>query len=189
VWGGVVLDLDANGGVAGFAGASINPVFELGRLPGAPFVNELERVVGGQLVNVFNLNPDIDQSTTLTLFTTELTIDDAAPHGSQVTVDANAAAGAGIVLFEDATSGASIRFEDVDIRTLRFARLTIDIVSDCLGDTNGDSVVNIDDLLFVRGAFGNTGVGSPAGGDFDGDGDVTIDDLLIVLGEFGNDCR
>ncbi len=47
-----------------------------------------------------------------------------------------------------------------------------------LGDLNGDSVVNIDDLLIVISSWG------PCDGcaaDFDNNGDVGIDDLLVVI--------
>jgi len=58
----------------------------------------------------------------------------------------------------------------------------------CLGDTDGDAVVGLGDLLTVLGAFGgSTGAGA-SGGDIDGDGVVGLDDLLAVLGAFGGEC-
>jgi hypothetical protein len=50
-----------------------------------------------------------------------------------------------------------------------------------LGDTNGDGVVDIDDLNNVRNSFGSTGLG-----DTDGNGTVDIDDLNNVRNNFGN---
>jgi hypothetical protein len=49
-----------------------------------------------------------------------------------------------------------------------------------LGDTNGDGVVNIDDLNNVRNNFGGAGLG-----DTNGDGVVNIDDLNNVRNNFG----
>jgi len=50
-----------------------------------------------------------------------------------------------------------------------------------LGDTNGDGVVNIDDLNNVRNFFGTNN----PGGDTNGDGVVNIDDLNNVRNNFG----
>jgi hypothetical protein len=47
------------------------------------------------------------------------------------------------------------------------------------GDLNGDSVVNIDDLLVVLGA--NWGPCSGCAGDANGDGVINIDDMLMVI--------
>jgi|GEM_PF-1917987 len=52
----------------------------------------------------------------------------------------------------------------------------------CEGDANGDSVVDINDLLAILDSWG-----SPDG-DITGDGETTIDDILIVLGNWGS-CR
>lgn len=53
-----------------------------------------------------------------------------------------------------------------------------------LGDTNGDSAVDLDDLNNVRNSFGETG--RDAVGDTDMDGDVDLDDLNNVRNAFGN---
>jgi len=58
----------------------------------------------------------------------------------------------------------------------------------CPGDTNGDGLVNADDLLAVLGAFGTSVPGGPTDGDLTGDGVVNADDLLAVLGAFGSGC-
>jgi hypothetical protein len=56
----------------------------------------------------------------------------------------------------------------------------------CLGDADGNGVVNIDDLLSVIGEFNNDcEAGDPCTSDFDGNGVINIDDLLIVIGAFG----
>ena len=49
----------------------------------------------------------------------------------------------------------------------------------CPSDFDGDGAVNIDDLLFLIGAWG-----TPTG-DVDGDGGTSIDDLLTLLDDFG----
>ena len=51
------------------------------------------------------------------------------------------------------------------------------------GDVNGDSVVNIQDLVLVAGRFGQTGQNDA---DVNGDGMVNIQDLVLVAGAFGN---
>jgi hypothetical protein len=56
----------------------------------------------------------------------------------------------------------------------------------CVGDTNGDNVVNFVDLNAVLSAFGQSGPGLT--GDVDGDGDVDFADLNAVLSAFGNEC-
>ena len=57
----------------------------------------------------------------------------------------------------------------------------------CLGDSNGDGVVNFTDLSNTLSAFGRIGPGIPA--DFDGDEDVDFADLNVVLVNFGQSCR
>jgi len=54
----------------------------------------------------------------------------------------------------------------------------------CVGDLNGDGVVNVSDLLALLGAWGPN-EGHPA--DINGDGVVNVSDLLILLGAWG-DC-
>jgi formylglycine-generating enzyme required for sulfatase activity len=56
----------------------------------------------------------------------------------------------------------------------------------CVGDTNGDNVVNFTDLNAVLSAFGQTGMG--LAGDVNGDQVVNFSDLNVVLSSFGNEC-
>ncbi len=56
----------------------------------------------------------------------------------------------------------------------------------CVGDTNGDNVVNFADLNAVLSAFGQTGMGLAA--DVNGDGTVNFGDLNTVLSAFGDEC-
>jgi hypothetical protein len=55
--------------------------------------------------------------------------------------------------------------------------------SDCPGDADGSTFVNIEDLLVVLGEYGPCPEGCAA--DFDQDGDVDIDDMLVVIGNWG----
>ena len=57
-----------------------------------------------------------------------------------------------------------------------------DDTSDCLGDTTGDGVVNVDDVLDVLANYGSDG----SSGDADGDNDVDVDDVLLVINGWGN---
>ncbi len=61
------------------------------------------------------------------------------------------------------------------------------IYSGCLGDVNGDDLIDLSDLAVVLGNFGLTG-GTLADGDTDGDGDVDLSDLATVLSAFGSAC-
>jgi len=54
---------------------------------------------------------------------------------------------------------------------------------ECYGDLNGDSEVNIEDILILIGQWGASG----PYGDINGDGAVNIHDLLIIISVFG-DC-
>ena len=53
----------------------------------------------------------------------------------------------------------------------------------CPEDIDGNSGVDIDDLLLLLGNFGQSG-----DGDIDGNGVVSIDDLLLLLSSFGTKC-
>jgi hypothetical protein len=57
----------------------------------------------------------------------------------------------------------------------------------CVGDTNGDNLVNFADLNAVLSEFGEAGIG--LAGDVNGDGSVNFADLNTVLSEFGNECE
>jgi hypothetical protein len=56
----------------------------------------------------------------------------------------------------------------------------------CIGDLNGDNVVDISDLAQLLANFGGPGGG--ADGDIDGDGDVDLTDLANLLSNFGLTC-
>lgn len=56
----------------------------------------------------------------------------------------------------------------------------------CLGDTNGDDVVDFTDLNALLSDFGDIGEG--LAGDVDGDGDVDFTDLNLLLSAFGSTC-
>ena len=82
------------------------------------------------------------------------------------------------------TVNANISLNAGDLADVRIdADLDVFIPNLCPTDLVSNNQTDIDDLLFVLGAFGNS-----ADGDTDSDGDTDIDDLLRVLGEFGNTC-
>ena len=58
----------------------------------------------------------------------------------------------------------------------------------CPGDTNGDGMVNFDDLNLVLGNWNMT-VTPNESGDVTGDGMVNFDDLNLVLGNWEADCN
>jgi len=58
----------------------------------------------------------------------------------------------------------------------------------CPGDTDGDGLVGLGDLLTVLGAFASSTAGGAGSGDIDGSGVVGLEDLLEVLGAFGGSC-
>jgi hypothetical protein len=54
---------------------------------------------------------------------------------------------------------------------------------DCLGDLNGDGVVDVSDLLALLGDWGPCSGACP--GDLNSDGVVDVSDLLLLLGAWG----
>lgn len=59
----------------------------------------------------------------------------------------------------------------------------------CDGDTNGDNLVNVGDLLQVIAVWGtNCGIGNGCDEDIDGSGWVDVGDLLLVIANWGNTC-
>jgi hypothetical protein len=190
--GGFGLDLDITAGataVTGISAATIDPTFLLGDLPGTPGASSLERAVGGQLININGLNPGVEQGTSLTLFTADITIDPAAANGSNVTVAASASQDAGIVLYNDVTSGASLRLPGAVGTSLSFADLQISIgATPCPGDADGDSFVGKSDLLVLLANWGSSTSNGAADGDFDEDDFVGTSDLLVLLSAWGTSC-
>mgnify|MGYP006277727727 FL=1 len=74
-----------------------------------------------------------------------------------------------------------LRGEPVELRAC-------DTPNPCPGDTDGDGVVGLPDLLTVLANFGNAVPGGPADGDFNNNGTVDLTDLLLVLSNFGTVC-
>lgn len=60
----------------------------------------------------------------------------------------------------------------------------------CVGDINGDGLIDLTDLGMFLAAFGTTidQPGYNAGADFDGDGDVDLSDLTEFLSRYGLPC-
>ena len=54
----------------------------------------------------------------------------------------------------------------------------------CPGDSNGDNIVNVNDVLETIGAFGST----DGSGDANGDGVCDVNDILIIVSNFGSTC-
>jgi hypothetical protein len=58
----------------------------------------------------------------------------------------------------------------------------------CIGDVNGDNVVDLSDLTVQLSNFGTPSGATLANGDLNGDGDVDLDDLTVLLSAFGSTC-
>ncbi|MBL0921072.1 MAG: hypothetical protein IBJ10_02960 [Phycisphaerales bacterium] len=93
--------------------------------------------------------------------------------------------------FVDRTSTVRLRFIASDLGTGSLVEAAVDAVTietydcliTCLGDLNGDLVVDFADLNVLLGNYGGTGAG-----DLNGDGDVDFDDLNTLLGFYGQPC-
>ena len=57
--------------------------------------------------------------------------------------------------------------------------------TDCPGDSTGDNVVNVNDLLAVINVWGNC---PDCVEDVTGDGVINVDDVLLILSNFGQEC-
>jgi len=60
---------------------------------------------------------------------------------------------------------------------------------ECIGDFNGDSVVDLSDLAHLLGYYGTTSGASYEQGDLNGDGAVDLSDLAALLGYYGTVCE
>lgn len=58
----------------------------------------------------------------------------------------------------------------------------------CVGDLNGDGVIDLTDLATLLGHYGTPGGALPGDGDLDGDGDVDLGDLAALLARYGAAC-
>lgn len=95
------------------------------------------------------------------------------------------------------TSQMRLRFVALDGGSGTFVEAAVDDVKvsafqcinppppDCLGDANGDGVVDFGDITAVLSGFGSTG----PFGDADHNGIVNFKDITIVLTNFGYDCE
>ena len=59
----------------------------------------------------------------------------------------------------------------------------------CVGDLDGDGIVDLADLAQLLGHYGMTAGAAYTDGDMNGDGAVTLSDLAALLGVYGRDCR
>ncbi|MCC5876239.1 MAG: hypothetical protein JJU11_08495 [Candidatus Sumerlaeia bacterium] len=55
----------------------------------------------------------------------------------------------------------------------------------CMGDANGDGIVNLQDFIAVRDNFGQA---NPTVGDANGDGVVNLQDFIAIRDNFGRPC-
>ena len=193
--GGYGLDLDVTAGRSLLSGVSpaTSPALTVGVLPGAASTAGIERAVGGQLPNVSGINPGVDTSSTITLFTADVTIDPGAASGDVTLTPAFAESG-GFVVFPDASSGANLRAPGDAGVAVTLLPLTIGVggaVNDCVADIDGDGDVDLGDFGLFGSAF-NARLGDPnynPDADLDGDGDVDLGDFGIFGTEFNrNDC-
>ena len=91
--------------------------------------------------------------------------------------------------FLDPTSDMQLRFSVEDSLDPSLVEAGVDNVSLevldcetlCEADVNGDSVVNVDDILVILGAYGTS---DPAS-DIDGNGTVDVNDVLVVISAWG----
>lgn len=85
--------------------------------------------------------------------------------------------------------------DELDARFLNSTGVVLDqfcIVKgtgNCLGDINGDGIVDLSDLTISLAHFGITAGATLEDGDLDGDGDVDLADLATILGHYGTSCR
>ena len=193
---GYGLDLDAIAGasnIASISAATSGAAFQTGLLGGTPTATSLERAVGGQLPAANGLNMSVDQSTTITLFTADVTIDAGATGTITLRAGVSDISG-GVILYPDINSGANITAPSGAGTSIAFTDLVIDTdtqANSCVGDINGDGVVDLGDFGAFGAAFGSsTGdVNYNASADFNSDGNVDLGDFGAFGAEFGRtDC-
>ena len=68
--------------------------------------------------------------------------------------------------------------------TMSLTDVVVTVVAlQCLADVNGDSSVNVTDLLSLLGSWGSCAAPCPP--DINSDGNVNVTDLLALLGAWG----
>ena len=93
------------------------------------------------------------------------------------------------------TSQVQLRFVAADLGTGSIVECAVDdflladigcFGDDCLGDVDGDGVVDLTDLAVLLSNFDQSGAGVP--GDLDGSGTVDLTDLALLLSAFDTVC-
>ena len=72
---------------------------------------------------------------------------------------------------------------------IAYERISVTVYpSQCPGDLNGDSQVDLSDLTITLSNFGTSAVATMRDGDMDGDHDVDLSDLTVLLAAFASTC-
>jgi hypothetical protein len=186
---GYGLDLSVTAGSSAVTGLSpaISPVLVLGTQPGTPGTSTLQRAVGGQLSNLFGLNPAIDQSSKILLYTTDLSIDAGAGSGTEITLEASNSSNGGVIIYPDVAAGSNYVAGEEPGSSVSFVPLTITLAPTpgCQGDVNGDGATDVFDFGDLAANFGAGPDATREQGDLNGDGFVDVFDFGDLAADFG----
>ena len=193
---GFGLDLDVLAGqdlLGELSEATLNPTLTAGALAGTPSLAGIERAVGGQVPNFEDLNPQLDSSPTIDLFTAELTIDPGAQEGT-VTLSVDVAENGGIVIYPDANDRQNFTVTGAGPVALTFIDKDIIVTlqsTTCAADFDNDGHVDLGDFDVLGAAFGSSqgDANFDARADFDQEGDIDLGDFGLFGVQFGRaDC-
>ena len=163
-------------------------VMNIGELPGEIDADSIDRVVGGQAPNLFELNPALaTQSLPVTLFTAEVTVDAGASIGSTAVFEAAypSSGRGGVVLYEVGVGSVQpFIVGEEPCLALFTTPLVVTVALPCVGDLDGDGSTLLSDFSIFAGNFGQS-VPPGTGGDFDGDGFVLLNDFSVFASDFG----
>lgn len=122
---GFGVDALGSGAIASHTNATIADWAAGFGVEGATVGNDVVGVSGGQLANVFNLNPNIDMSNPILLFSIDVT---AGAAGNIVYVAGNPNVNGGLSYYPVSTAGASVVAPNHAGTTLSFVAATTTIV-------------------------------------------------------------
>ncbi len=94
------------------------------------------------------------------------------------------------VIAFSSTSTNLVAMDEMDENASEDAFVRLHLLANCcLGDADGNNLVNFDDVLRVLASFGDEYAADCTGaGDADCDGNVDFNDILTVLAQFGEAC-